>query len=104
MNMKHLFLSLGLLALLASCNKKANEAPIALHPENPHYFLYKGKPTVLITSGEHYGTVLNLDFDYVKYLETLAADRLNMTRVFTGAYVEPVGAFKIEQNTLAPQP
>lgn len=27
--------------------------PISLHPDNPHYFLFRGKPTVLITSGEH---------------------------------------------------
>src|SRR5262249_18410853 len=27
---------------------------------------------------------------------------LNLTRTFPGAYVEPVGAFKIERNTLAP--
>ena len=33
--------------------------------------------------------MLNLDFDYRKYLDTLAADGLNYTRVFTGAYVEP---------------
>jgi hypothetical protein len=46
--------------------------------------------------------VLNLDFDYRKYLATLAADGLNLTRTFPGAYVEPVGAFKIERNTLAP--
>ena len=46
------------------------QKPITLHPQNPHYFLYKDKPTVLITSGEHYGAVLNLDFDYVKYLNT----------------------------------
>lgn len=76
--------------------------PITLHPDNPHYFLYKEKPTVLITSGEHYGAIVNLDFDYKRYLETLSADGLNLTRVFTGAYVEPVGAFKIEKNTLAP--
>jgi hypothetical protein len=25
--------------------------PIQLHPENPHYFLWRGKPTILITSG-----------------------------------------------------
>ncbi|MCX6903112.1 MAG: hypothetical protein NTW03_06460, partial [Verrucomicrobia bacterium] len=78
---------------------------IRLHPDNPHYFLWRGKPTVLITSGEHYGAVLNLDFDYVKYLDTLAKDKLNLTRTFTGgAYVEPSGAFNIAQNTLAPQP
>lgn len=78
--------------------------PIALHPENPHYFIYENKPTVLIGSGEHYGAVLNLDFDYKKYLNTLSEDSLNVTRTFTGAYVEPVGAFNIEQNTLAPAP
>ncbi|MCI0332959.1 MAG: cellulase family glycosylhydrolase, partial [Planctomycetes bacterium] len=76
--------------------------PLALHPENRHYFLFRGKPTVLITSGEHYGAVLNLDFDYRKYLDTLAADGLNHTRIFSGAYVEPQGAFNIAQNTLAP--
>lgn len=76
--------------------------PISLHPRNPHYFLFSGKPTILITSGEHYGAVLNLDFDYVKYLDTLQRDGLNLTRTFTGAYIEPHGAFKITQNTLAP--
>ena len=58
----------------------------------------------MVTSGEHYGAVLNLDFDYRKYLATLAADGLNLTRTFPGAYVEPVGAFQIERNTLAPAP
>ncbi|MCP5525309.1 MAG: hypothetical protein H7A47_00695 [Verrucomicrobiales bacterium] len=77
-------------------------APIRLHPANPHYFAFRGRPTVLITSGEHYGAVLNLDFDFVRYLDTLAADGLNLTRTFTGAYVEPAGAFRIERNTLAP--
>lgn len=77
--------------------------PLALHPDNPHYFLFRGKPTVLVTSGEHYGAVLNLDFDYAKYVETLAADGLNLTRTFSGAYVEPQGAFNIARNTLAPE-
>ncbi len=76
--------------------------PLALHPENPHYFVFRGKPAVLVTSGEHYGAVLNLDFDYAKYLDTLAADKLNLTRTFPGCYVEPVGSFNIERNTLAP--
>ena len=78
--------------------------PIALHPDNPHYFQWRGRPAILITSGEHYGAVLNLDFDYRKYLDTLAADGMNYTRVFSGAYVEPQGAFKIARNTLAPAP
>ena len=79
-------------------------SPLALHPDNPHYFLYHGDPIVLITSAEHYGAVLNLDFDYEKYIDTLYRDRLNLTRTFVGSYVEPVGAFNIASNTLAPMP
>jgi hypothetical protein len=67
-------------------------------------FLWQGKPTVLITSAEHYGAVLNLDFDYRKYLDTLAAEGMMLTRTFSGAYVEPEGAFNIARNTLAPLP
>lgn len=80
----------------------AQQKPIALHPKNPHYFIYKDKPEILITSAEHYGAILNLDFDYVKYLDELRSHSLNLTRTFTGAYVEPQGAFNIAQNTLAP--
>jgi hypothetical protein len=91
--------------LLAARPAQAANEPIRLHPDNPHYFLWRGQPTILITSGEHYGAVLNLDFNYGKYLDTLAADKLNLTRTFTGgAYVEPAGAFSIAQNTLAPKP
>ena len=91
-----------LCATAFACDTRDRNTPITLHPDNPHYFRYQGKPTVLITSAEHYGAVINLDFDYIRYLETLAADNLNLTRVFTGPYVEPAGAFKIEKNTLAP--
>jgi hypothetical protein len=77
---------------------------LALHPRNPRYFVYRGQPTVLVGSGEHYGAVLNPDFDYRTYLATLAADSLNLTRVFVGSYVERSGDFGIEKNTLAPAP
>ncbi|HTD68292.1 MAG TPA: cellulase family glycosylhydrolase [Candidatus Limnocylindria bacterium] len=80
----------------------AARAPIALHPQNPHYFLWRGQPTVLITSAEHYGAVLNLDFDYAPYLKELQARKLNNTRLWSGAYVEPTGAFNIASNSLAP--
>ena len=76
--------------------------PIQLHPDNPHYFLWRGKPSVLITSGEHYGALLNRAFDYKKYLKTLELYGFNLTRTFSGAYCEPVGAFNIQDNTLAP--
>ncbi|MGH7967958.1 MAG: hypothetical protein ACREIC_04440, partial [Limisphaerales bacterium] len=69
---------LGIQALAAS-------QPLRLNPENPHYFLFRGKPTVIITSGEHYWAVLNLDFDYAKYLRTLERDGLNGTRTWSGS-------------------
>lgn len=93
-----------LLASVVASRCLAGSGPLALHPDNPHYFIYRGKPAVLITSAEHYGAVLNLDFNYRKYLDTLAKDGLNLTRTFTGAYVEPAGAFNIASNTLAPMP
>ncbi|MDB5312051.1 MAG: Myo-inositol 2-dehydrogenase [Gemmataceae bacterium] len=76
--------------------------PLALHPDNPHYFLFRGKPAVLVASGEHYGAVLNREFDYVKYLDELGAHGLNVTRLFTGVYAEDAKAFGITRNTLAP--
>ena len=92
------------LSIVAAATISAAAQPIRLHPDNPHYFEFRGKPTVLITSGEHYGAVLNLDFDYVRYLDTLQADGLNNTRTFAGNYREVPGSFNIEGNTLAPQP
>jgi hypothetical protein len=79
-----------------------NGKPIRLHPDNPHYFLWRSKAAILITSGEHYGAVLNRDFDYKRYLNTLESLGFNLTRTFSGAYCEPVGAFRIANNTLAP--
>ena len=90
------------LSLLISFSACSQKQPISLHPDNPHYFLFRGKPTVLIGSTEHYGAVLNLDFDYVKYFDELKSNGLNVTRTFTGFYVEPQGAFGIARNTLAP--
>src|SRR5712692_11481361 len=95
-------LTVLLLTGIAALAAAENDKRLRLHPQNPHYFLFRGKPTVLVTSGEHYGAVLNLDFDFVKYLDTLQADKLNLTRTFSGAYYEPAGAFNIRSNTLAP--
>ena len=82
---------LGVVPALAAAtipSPKAARPPIALDPDNPHYFLWHGQPTILIGSGEHYGAVLNRQFDYVKYLDTLQKCGLNHTRLFTGLYVE----------------
>ena len=101
-----------LLVFLASCGAATETevavpvpaaGPIQLHPDNPHYFLYKGKALALITSAEHYGALLNLDFDYKTYLKTLADEGMNYTRIFTGSYFEiPGESFGIQNNTLAP--
>jgi hypothetical protein len=80
----------------------AGHEPLALHPENPHHFLFREKPAVLVGSTEHYGAVLNLDFDFVPYLDELHANGLNLTRAFSGAYCEAAGNFNIKGNTLAP--
>src|SRR5688572_24059202 len=88
-----------LLALFAS-----PAAPLRLHPDNPHYFEFRGKPAVLITSGEHYGAVLNLDFEFIAYLDELAKHGFNHTRLFSGTYREVAGSFNIIGNTLAPAP
>lgn len=92
-----------LASIILSCGREG-DLPISLHPKNQHYFLFRGKPAILIGSTEHYGAVMNLDFDYVKYFSEVAASGLNVTRVFSGVYVEPQGAFGIEKNTMAPIP
>ncbi len=82
------FLWVALLSVLSASgyaqSSPMQAIPIRLHPENPHYFLFRGKPTVLITSSEHYGAVLNPDFDYLAYLNALQAQGFNLTKVFNG--------------------
>jgi hypothetical protein len=75
------------------------------HPSNPRCFVYKGKPIVLVTATEHYGAVLNRQFDYVPYLDELARNALNLSRTFTfyrelEDSIPPLGY----TNTLAPRP
>jgi hypothetical protein len=104
--MKHFRMIFYILSvsLLSACSSHESPQPLSLHPKNPHYFLFRGKPVILIGSTEHYGAVMNLDFDYLTYLNEVEASGLNLTRTFSGAYLEPVGAFGIKNNTLAPAP
>ena len=98
----NLRLSLLLFLVLQFFSCERGNVPLCLHPDNPHYFLFRGKPIVLIGSTEHYGAVMNLDFEYIRYLDELSDKELNVTRTFSGIYVEPQGAFGIARNTLAP--
>jgi len=93
------FLVLG---LILAVGRHAAE-PIRVHPDNPHYYLFNGKPTILITSAEHYGGVVNKDFDYVTYFDALKSYGLNYTRIYPGALFEPMGKF-VKGNTLGPKP
>ncbi len=105
MPLRTAIIGLSCFGILAAVSAPAvGGPPLALHPENPHYFLFRGKPTVLVSSGEHYGAVLNLDFDYVRYLDELHARGLNHTRTWAGTYREVPGSFNIKDNTLAPRP
>jgi hypothetical protein len=103
--LKLLILSLSF--VFSQCQNQPTQKAetIALNPENPNYFIYKGKPTILVTSGEHYGAVMNTAFDYMKYLQTLKNDGLNYTRIFTGPYSEMGDkTFGIRNNTMNPSP
>lgn len=73
------------------------------YPANAHYFMRRGQPLVLVGAGEHYGAILNLEFDMQRYLAAVARSGLNYVRVFSGSYVEHPGAFGIVENTLAPR-
>lgn len=97
----------AILFLMFGCQTKVpvQGDVLRLHPENPNYFLFQGKPTILLTSGEHYGAVMNTAFNYEKYLKTLTQEGFNYTRVFIGAYSEIGGNnFGISNNTMNPKP
>jgi hypothetical protein len=98
--------ALALSSLLSPPAIAAEAAPISLYPQNPHYFSFRGRPTALITSGEHYGAVLNPDFDFRPYLDELRRHRFNLTRLFSGTYVERDSSIPSlgYNNTLAPRP
>lgn len=97
-----LFLAVVVLSVLKAAG--APMAPLRLHPQNPRYFEFQGRPTVLITATEHYGALLNQDFKYVVYLNELQKRGFNLTRVFSGTYRELPGSFGIKENPLAPAP
>jgi hypothetical protein len=59
-----------------------SQIPIQIHPENPKYFLFRGKPVVLLTATEHYGSVINRPFDFARYLDDAVEHKINLTRTF----------------------
>lgn len=90
--------------VLCAAPASASWAPIHVDPINPHYLVFQGRPTILISSGEHYGAVMNAAFDYQAYLEELHSEGLDATRLFVSNYREDVdnGGFWPTPNDLAP--
>jgi len=68
---------------ILSCIPHASGAvtPLRIHPQNPYIFEFRGEPVILRAFGEHYGSVINPDFDYNRYLDVIQRDGLNLTRV-----------------------
>ena len=89
-------LLIGIFAVLLLL--KVDAQPVSLNSENHHYLNYKGKPVFLLTSDQHYGAVTNLDFDYTVFLDTLAANSMNFTRIYPGAYIERDGEYMKDNN------
>jgi hypothetical protein len=82
-------------------------AVFSVHPDNHRVFLYQGKPMKILTSAEHYGAVVNGDFDYDVYLREMQRTGQNMTRVFAFYRETADGSggdirSMVKANTLAP--
>lgn len=79
--------------------------PVRLHPDNPLRLHWQGKARFLLGSTEHYGALVNAAFDAERYLDTIAADGLSLTRTFA-CYRELEGSLDDRlgyANTLAPR-
>ena len=74
-------LKILLLALAALSVAHAQDA-VRIDQDNPKYLWFRGKPLVLISASEHYGSVINRPFDYEKYLADAAQHKMTMTRTF----------------------
>jgi len=98
-NLLSFFTISTILLILNSCGN----APIKVSESNPHYFSYKNKTIVLITSDHHYGAVIDKDFDYEKFLDYLAQNGMNLTRIYPGVMFETPDKY-LPGNPLGPLP
>jgi Family of unknown function (DUF6298)/Cellulase (glycosyl hydrolase family 5) len=78
---RKLCMKMFLLGLAALSVAQAQDA-VKIAPDNPKYLWFRGKPLVLISASEHYGSVINRPFDYEKYLADAAEHKMTMTRTF----------------------
>ncbi len=96
---KQIFQILTAFLLMTSVGEASS--PVSVSKANPHYFFYNGKPLVLITSDHHYGAVIDQDFDYPKFLNYLAVNGMNLTRIYPGGMFETPDKY-IKGNPLGP--
>ena len=101
-DMKGQFLKIGFSVLLISVSTTFANSQITVCPANPHYLFYKNKPIVLITSDHHYGAIIDMDFNYVKFLDYLALNGMNLTRIYPGGMFEPTDKYQ-PGNPLGPR-
>jgi hypothetical protein len=90
------------MAVLAAASPAAAD-PVAAWSRNPRYFARDGRPLVLVTTDHHYGAVVDLDFDFVRFLDALAARGLNLTRIYPGGMFEAPDKY-VPGNPLGPKP
>lgn len=90
-----------ILLLLVTFSVSCKETPVAIYKDNPHYFFFRDNPIVLITSDHHYGAVIDRDFDYKKFLDYLADNGMNLTRIYPGGMFEPADKY-LKGNPLGP--
>jgi hypothetical protein len=72
---------IGWFGFALPCCLHAQEG-LKLNPDNPRYLLFRGKPVVLVSASEHYGSVINRAFDYERYLDDAARHKMTVTRTF----------------------
>jgi hypothetical protein len=81
-----------LFALAGACGLQSSPSfaqaagPVIVDSTNPHYFNYRGKPLVLVTSDNTWFTVTAADYDFVKFVDALAANGNNFTRLYPGSH------------------
>jgi hypothetical protein len=67
---------------LCASEKTESKSGLIIHPDNPRYFLFRGRPLVLLAASEHYGSIINRRFDFERYLRDAAARKQTVTRTF----------------------
>jgi hypothetical protein len=100
--MKKQFLYFGIAVTFIMMTNGCGNSPVKVCPGNPHYLFYKDKPVVLITSDHHYGAIVDMDFDFAKYLDYLSGNGMNLTRIYPGGMFEPTDKYLLG-NPLGPK-